>query len=148
MYDAQKTDDWNYQVSIKFGDSNEHMLNVRAVSAADLAARCVEMEAFAGEVIRLSRNVDNVDLLPPPAQDPNLTTYVPTTQQALAHVRERFPETRVVQTYGPPPQAPLCPHGQMKFIEKNSAKTGEPYKAYFCPADRNAPDKCPPRFVN
>lgn len=142
------TEEWNYQASIKFGPNNQDMLNIRAASAADLAARCEEMEVFAGEVVRLARNIDNVELLPPPN---------PATA-ALASLRERWPDTVQVaqtpapvaqpQTYGPPPTAPLCPHGQMKFIEKVSAKTGQPYKAYFCPADRNAPDKCDPRFVN
>lgn len=50
-----------------------------------------------------------------------------------------------------PPTAPestghTCRHGQMKYLEQISKKTGNPYKGYFCPSTNRA-DQCDPQFI-
>ncbi|WP_052422498.1 hypothetical protein [Nonomuraea candida] len=46
------------------------------------------------------------------------------------------------QRQSPPPgqQGKTCAHGEMKYVTGNGAKG--PWKAYFCPLDRNDPDAC------
>lgn len=38
-----------------------------------------------------------------------------------------------------------CKHGPM--VHRSGEKGGKRWQGYFCPADRNAPDKCDPVFV-
>lgn len=42
---------------------------------------------------------------------------------------------------------PSCKHGDMKFLEGVSSKTGKPWKGYFCPSPKGTPDQCSPQFV-
>ncbi|GAA3536826.1 hypothetical protein GCM10022419_015800 [Nonomuraea rosea] len=46
------------------------------------------------------------------------------------------------QRQSPPPgqAGKTCAHGEMKYVTGNGAKG--PWKAYFCPLDRNDPDAC------
>lgn len=65
----------------------------------------------------------------------------------------RAPVTQAAPQVAPAPaaQAPeasgrMCRHGQMKYMEQISKKTGNPYKGYFCP-NTNRADQCDPQFV-
>jgi hypothetical protein len=70
---------------------------------------------------------------------------------AQATVAAAFPGAKVVDT---PPfnPAPIgggrnCSHGKMKAMQGTSKKDGSIYKGYFCPAAKDATDKCPNIYV-
>ena len=41
--------------------------------------------------------------------------------------------------------SPQCQHGEMQFKQGTNARG--PWRGYFCPAGRTAPDRCEPQFL-
>ncbi|KZM68868.1 hypothetical protein [Nocardia terpenica] len=55
-------------------------------------------------------------------------------------------QQRAPQESAPGGQSRQCSHGEMVF-KSGVGKNGKPWKAFMCPAPRNAPDQCDPDFL-
>ncbi|GAB4584449.1 hypothetical protein [Nocardia sp. IFM 10818] len=55
-------------------------------------------------------------------------------------------QQRAPQESAPGGESRQCQHGEMQF-KSGVGKNGKPWKAFMCPAPRNAPDQCSPEFL-
>lgn len=67
----------------------------------------------------------------------------PAPVTAPAPVQNFAPAQQAAPTGG---QAPVCVHGTTKWVEARP-DSGKTWKGWFCPAPREATDKCKPIFV-
>jgi hypothetical protein len=113
------------------------------VSAEIVYGRFVEMVAEAGLQGELERFSAANNAAPAP-----VSTVGDPLAAAQATVRNTFPNAQPVQPQVPGAVgAPMCQHGQKTLLSKTSEKTGKPWKAWACPADRNDPTKCDLDFI-
>jgi len=145
---GNQPEDWKLQASIKVGRHSEHMLNVRAVTIDELVSL---LDRLSGTSSLVNHSINTIAEF----VDGN---PVPNTEQAIANIQQQFPQTQQFQpgvitpqtqppTYGPPPAAPFCVHGEMKKYSGISKTTGEPYTAYFC-AGPKGPNQCKAKFLD
>lgn len=131
------SDDWNLQVSVKFGQTQAGMLNVRGENATELNAHIVSVTD--GDILTNITNLESllaagVALVPvasPAAPAPNNVVPLP----AQSPAQPEYQQTA----------APTCPHGTRQFRQGVGAKG--PWSAYFCPTPKNTPGQCQPEWV-
>lgn len=78
-------------------------------------------------------------------------------QPAAAAVHQSFPQAQVASSGTPPlpaaaqpaapGAAPMCQHGEKKLVSGTSAKTGNAWRAWGCPARKDDPTKCGLDFI-
>lgn len=131
---------FKYQVSLKFGEYDNAMLNVRADTETELADACQAAIRQAGNLAILAEAV-----------------------RATAVVNRSFPGTEVVGTTGnagtpaatvpaqPAPAAPpvaaspyACPHGSR--VKRSGGSGPDAWEGWFCPLDKNHPERCKPLY--
>lgn len=118
---------YKFQVSLKYGPDNIGMLNVRADSNEEFAAN------LAAALETLGANAVLVD-----AYNTEFPKGAPATSPAPAG-RPQGGQASPTST------GEVCQHGSMVFRSGN--KDGKAWSAWFCPTDKNAPDKCQPKFT-
>jgi hypothetical protein len=111
-------------------ESPDELDNTVALAVDSLKSAIVELESAAGTA-KFST----------PSNIPN----------AQATITSAFPKAQIVDT---PPFSPApigggrsCKHGKMKAMQGTSKKDGSIYKGYFCPAAKEATDKCGNEYV-
>jgi hypothetical protein len=132
------TECFKYQLSVKLGEYDNAMLNVRADTPQEFENGCAE-------AIRLS----------------GLLGQTAETVRAAAMVGSRFPGTTVDPQPNPgtptapvpataapaaPAAAPahLCAHGQR--VKRSGGSGAEAWEGYFCPLDKAHPQRCKPLY--
>jgi hypothetical protein len=135
------SDDWNLQVSVKFGQTQAGMLNVRGENAVELNAHIVSISD--GEILTNITTLESLlqagsNLVPvtsPAAPDP-----LPPALQPSAGLPQQRQQPQYQQT-----PAPTCPHGTRQFKSGVGAKG--PWAAYFCPQPKGTPGACAPEWT-
>lgn len=129
------SEDYKFQLSVKFGEHDTSMLNIRADTAEELDNGLRAVIAAAGNLAVCAETVRAVDM-----------------------VAESFPGTQVVGSQGNAPAAApaqpapaasgpdytWCRHG--KRVEKSGGQGADTWHGYFCPLPKNNPDRCPPVY--
>lgn len=130
------TENTKFQVNFKTPAGT--LINVYGDTVVDAIALMNEMAAAAGLIKTIEQHLAGA---PAPAAAP----------AAPAPVLERAPwETSAPAAAAPVAAAPAqsgnsCKHGAMVYRE-GTGKRG-PWRAYFCPAPKGAPDQCDPHFL-
>ena len=119
------SDNWKIQVSPKIGNT---LVNVRAESIEELRGLLVE---FQMNVLDYVKGIEGIPTgTPAPVAAPALTVVPPTPAFAPATNSD----------------SRTCKHGPMTY-KTGVGKTGAPWKAYMCPAPKDASDKCDPQWI-
>lgn len=119
-------------------DRSNAGLTVRAESIDELNATLKDLtDSDSDEVSKLDDVLDSVLAIRGGLELKGLNAV----QQAPARSTSNHPQASTSA-----PDAPSCAHGQMKWKEGISKKTGEPYKGWFCPAPFGQ-TQCPPKFI-
>ena len=118
------SDDFKVQVSYKFGEYDQHMINVRGDSAT-------EVEALVA-ALNLQAVTDFGALLKAGQAATAVTT--PTSEAT----------TSAPAVAAPPASGRLCAHGPR--TRRNGTSARGAWVGWFCPLAKGHPDQCKPEF--
>jgi len=128
-------DSTKLQVNFKLADGT--LINLYADTAAELEAQLQSISDLAQTILQ--------------------TGGVFTTGANVAYAVKSLGATVIdepVWAPSTPPAAPApsgsepaCKHGPMTLRTGVSEKTGKPWKGYFCPTPKGAPDQCDAKFI-
>lgn len=126
------SEDFKLQASYKFGEYDQHMLNVRAENGAELTGHLdtvdVQKVVDFGSIVKAAQNVQ--PLTQPVEQPaPTVTAPAPVAAAPVASAPS-----------APPADAMFCSHGQRTKKQGRSARG--PWTGYFCPLPKGHPDQC------
>lgn len=139
---------YEVQVNLKFGDSNEHMVNLPASDENSLLEK-LDMVAKNANFIRYAADA---------LKHANGGNVAVSEAQAVANVQAQFPTTTPVQpgviqpqqpqTYGQQPTNPaVCPGHGLPWREHSGNKNGKQWHGLFCAGPQNGPiPQCKPIF--
>lgn len=123
------SDEFKLQVSVKFGDYDQHMLNVRADNGTELEAQLdgvpVQKVVDFGSTVKAAQ------------------TAQPLTQAGPAPTAPPPPAAPVGSAPSvPQADAPHCPHGRRNKRSGVSSKGA--WTGFMCPLPKGHPDQCDP----
>jgi hypothetical protein len=118
------TPDYRVQVSFRFGQFRDNMLNVRADDFEGLA------ELLDGIPENIADRIGSAE------------AAIGTVQMLAEATGGKVETVSVTQTASAGPSVPRCAHGARKFFAKAD------WQAYFCPRPKGASDQCDPIFRN
>ena len=137
------SDDWVFQVSPKLG--NGTLINVRGANATDFIHNLDVLRNCANAIVATIQALAEADK----------TSHAPTHDEAVANVAAGMGGAQDVTPPAPTPASStvdgdpkyFCKHGRR---EPHASKPGDEksWSGYFCPAGRNAPDRCAPVWNN
>lgn len=139
------SEDYAIQLSTKFGQYDQNMLNIRAKTEQEIKGLLDYVINNAGAIVLAADTVratavdgGNVPANPTP----------PATNYQPAQVPQSAPQwaqpAQTQQHAGNQP--PTCAHGAMTYKTGVSQKNNKPWAAYMCPAPQDQP-RCAPQFV-
>lgn len=140
------SEDYAIQLSTKFGQYDQNMLNVRAKTEQEFNALLQHIIHNAGTIVLAADTVraTAVDGGTVPANpNPPATNYQPAQVPQSAPQWAQPAQARPVSQ---PQQHPNCAHGPMTWLTGVSKKNGKPWSGWFCPAPQDQP-RCAPQFA-
>lgn len=137
------SEDYAYQISVKFGEHDTSMANVRANSEEEMNARLAYVNQNAGNIVVAAETLRRTAMEGQPvATNPSPPVANPVPQT----VPQQPPGGAQPAQAQPTPGHPSCAHGPMTFKQGISKKNGQPWSAYMCPAPQGQP-QCAPQFL-
>lgn len=125
------SEDYKYQVSVKFGTYDQSMLNVRAESAVELNALLRGLNTdLAGTIVVAADTLRAIAL---EGQPPN-----PGVGAQPNPVGQAVPQQQ--------PGNPVCAHGQMVKVGPRTNQDGTTWTGYYCALGRDNPNRCKPQY--
>lgn len=130
------SEDYRYQVSVKFGEHDNAMLNVRANTPDELAGALAAVNELAGDI-----------------------ALAPEVLRATAAVSNQFPGTEVInsgansagagagqgaQAATAGPDYANCPHGAR--VKRSGGNGSDAWEGYFCPLPKTDTRRCKPVY--
>jgi hypothetical protein len=139
------TDEYTYQVSVKFGGHDESMVNLRAGTEQELDTRLRYLIDNAGTIVLAADTlrataVERQPMAAATASTPHAHNY---GAQVPQQPPGGPPPPPAQPAYQPQPAAPTCAHGPMIYKSGVSKTSRKPYSAHFCPAPQDQP-RCAP----
>jgi hypothetical protein len=131
-------ENYSYQLSVKFGDHDQMMANVRGSTEEQFNARLRYLIDNAGTVALAAETVRAT------AVDSGTVQAGVGTPQYAQPAQVQQPAPGGAQP-APAQQPSTCAHGPMTY-RTGMGKNNKPYAAWFCPAPQNQP-RCAPVFL-
>lgn len=125
------SEDYKFQVSVKFGTYDQSMLNVRAESASELDVLLQAVNRMAG-TITVAADTLRATALEDQPPNPGVGTQTNAVRQGVQQQQQ--------------PGHPVCAHGQMVKVGPRTNEDGTTWTGYYCALGRDNPNRCKPQY--